>query len=151
MQSNGIRARSSLSLGELKMQTNEVGILDVAKAVVEGNSDSEVVAVSVAAQFGEGPRSGAGKSRQTPTQGPSIDLTGERRLWTAVLVQAVVEWRSNNARARNAAEKFLFNSDEDFLTVCAGAGLNPSSFRAQLVRMRPRRETEHPQQHRLAA
>ena len=107
--------------------------------------------VSVAAPLDDSPKSGTDKSQQTPAQGPSIDLTGERRLWTAVLVQAVVEWRSNNARARNAAEKFLCNSDEDFFTVCAGAGLNPSSFRAQLVRMRPKRETAHPQQHRLAA
>lgn len=67
---------------------------------------------------------------------PSIDLSAERRMWTAVLMQAFEEWRSNNVRARAAAEKFLFEEKEDFATVCLGAGLNPESLRSRLSRMR---------------
>ena len=63
---------------------------------------------------------------------------GERRLWTAVLVQAIVEWRSNNVRASRAAERFLFEDDKDFDIVCASAGLNPQSFRSQLTRLGPK-------------
>lgn len=65
-------------------------------------------------------------------------VEAERRLWTAVLVQAVVEWQSNKVRVSRAAEQFLFESDADFETVCASAGLNPQSFRAQLARIKPK-------------
>ena len=63
---------------------------------------------------------------------------GERRLWTAVLVQAIMEWRSNNVRVSRAAERFLFEDRKDFDSVCASAGLNPQSFRSQLARIRPK-------------
>jgi hypothetical protein len=65
-------------------------------------------------------------------------VDAERRLWTAVLVQAVVEWQSNKVRVSRAAEQFLFENESDFETVCASAGLNPQSFRAQLARVKPK-------------
>jgi hypothetical protein len=60
----------------------------------------------------------------------------ERRLWAAVLLLAVDEWRSNNARAHREAEVFLFEGGKDFETVCHGAGLDPSTLRTRLKRLR---------------
>ncbi len=59
----------------------------------------------------------------------------EHRLWTAVLVQAVEDWRGDRIRSKREAEKFLFEDHKDFETVCAGAGIEPSSFRARLRRL----------------
>jgi len=60
----------------------------------------------------------------------------ERRLWAAVLLLAVDEWRSNNMRAHRDAEVFLFEGGKDFETVCQGAGLEPSILRSKLMRLR---------------
>ncbi|MGC1684142.1 MAG: hypothetical protein WA734_00850 [Candidatus Acidiferrales bacterium] len=60
----------------------------------------------------------------------------ERRLWAAVLLLAVDEWRSNNMRAHREAEVFLFEGGKDFETVCHGAGLDPSTLRTRLKRLR---------------
>jgi hypothetical protein len=60
----------------------------------------------------------------------------ERRLWTAVLTQALEDWRGDRITAKREAERFLFEDERDFETVCAGAGLDPTSFRAQLCRLR---------------
>ena len=60
----------------------------------------------------------------------------ERRLWAAVLLLAVDEWRSNNMRAHRDAEVFLFEGGKDFETVCQGAGLEPSTLRSKLMRLR---------------
>ncbi|MFY9532322.1 MAG: hypothetical protein WBC04_22500 [Candidatus Acidiferrales bacterium] len=72
----------------------------------------------------------------------SVDVTAENRMWTAVLLQAVLEWQSNIMRASREAEKFLFDDEKDFATVCTGAGLNPSSFREQLKRIRRKTTSE---------
>ncbi len=82
---------------------------------------------------------------------PSLDLTSERRMWTAVLRQAFEEWRSSNVRARNAAEKFLLEDHDDFATVCIGAGLNPESLRTQLLKMRRKTAESRPSWRPLAA
>jgi hypothetical protein len=63
------------------------------------------------------------------------DLIGENRLWTAVIVKAVEDWRTGSLRARREAQKFLFEDHRDFNDVCASAGLEPSSLRAQLLRI----------------
>jgi hypothetical protein len=55
---------------------------------------------------------------------PENNSDPERRLWAAVLLQAVEDWRSNNIRANRAAEEFLFKSALDFETVCHGAGFD---------------------------
>jgi hypothetical protein len=60
----------------------------------------------------------------------------ERRLWTAVLLQALEDWKSCNMRRRSEAEKFFFQSESDFATVCRGAGLNPSSVISKLQKMK---------------
>lgn len=63
---------------------------------------------------------------------------GGKRLWVAVLLQAVEDWRSDRISARREAENFLFHNHVDFETVCAGAGIEASSFRARLSRFRVR-------------
>jgi hypothetical protein len=63
------------------------------------------------------------------------DLIGENRLWTAVIVKAVEDWRTGSLRARREAQKFLFEDHRDFNDVCASAGLEPSSLRSQLLRI----------------
>jgi hypothetical protein len=63
------------------------------------------------------------------------DLIGERRLWTAVLISAVEDWRSGSLRIQRKAQEFLFDNETDFQTVCARAGLEPGSFRARLLKI----------------
>jgi hypothetical protein len=79
------------------------------------------------------------------------DAISERRLWTAVLVMAVEDWRNGTLRARRAAQSFLFEDDRDFTEVCAGAGLDPSSFRAKLTKIGRRVEMQGPLLHPIAA
>jgi len=70
-------------------------------------------------------------SRDTVTE----DLIGARRLWTAVVVAVVEDWRNGTLRARRTAQEFLFDNDGDFAMVCAGAGLEPGNFRARLLKL----------------
>lgn len=60
----------------------------------------------------------------------------ERCLWAAVLLQALEDWSSANSRHRKEAERFFFESPEDFARVCRGAGLAPNSVLARLRRMK---------------
>jgi hypothetical protein len=59
----------------------------------------------------------------------------ERRLWTAVLLLALDDWKSPNLRLQRAAERFLFQSWNDFARVCRGAGLAPESVLSRLQHM----------------
>jgi hypothetical protein len=59
----------------------------------------------------------------------------ERRLWSAVLLLAVQDWRSHNMKAHREAEEFLFESGEDFETACHRAGFDPSAFQSRLKRL----------------
>ncbi len=79
------------------------------------------------------------------------DSISERRLWTAVLVMAVEDWRSGTLRAKRAAQSFLFDEDFDFREVCAGAGLDPASFRSKLLKIGRRIEMQGPLSRPLAA
>jgi len=66
----------------------------------------------------------------------------ERRLWAAVLLQALEDWGSTNSRQRAEADRFFFSCPEDFARVCRGAGLAPSGVLARLRMMKasaPRR------------
>jgi hypothetical protein len=63
------------------------------------------------------------------------EMIGERRLWTAVLISAVQDWRLGGLRARREAQDFLFESDKDFGVVCARAGLDPGSLRVKLLKI----------------
>jgi hypothetical protein len=59
----------------------------------------------------------------------------DRRVWTAVLLQALEDWGSSNTRLRTEAEKFFFQSDSDFAAVCRGAGLEPGCVLNKLQKM----------------
>lgn len=66
-----------------------------------------------------------------------MDVEGpdnEQKIWAAVLLQAVEDWRSDNAKLHRDAAQFLFKEQNDFEVVCAGAGIEPSSFRSRLAR-----------------
>lgn len=65
----------------------------------------------------------------------SSEFSG-RRLWAAVLLQALEDWQSGNVRRRHEAETFLFESGADFNRVCAAAGLAPGSLLTKLQCMR---------------
>lgn len=63
------------------------------------------------------------------------DCLFERRLWIAVLMIAVEDWRSGTLRNRRAAQRFLFEDYNDFEHVCASAGIDPNGFRSGLLRI----------------
>jgi len=71
------------------------------------------------------------------------ELIGERRLWTAVVVMAVEDWRNGTLRSQREAQRFLFENDDDFFAVCASAGLDPASLRAKLLKIGHRVEMEN--------
>jgi len=79
------------------------------------------------------------------------ELIGERRLWTAVITNAVEDWLSGPLRTRRSAQQFLFENENDFQQVCACAGLDPSSLRAKLMRIGRRIEMSGPHEHPMAA
>jgi hypothetical protein len=86
--------------------------------------------------------SGEGGRMDTANSGKGIICRGidveepvsEQKIWVAVLLQAVDDWRSTNLKLRRDAEQFLFREKNDFDVVCAGAGIESSSFRSRLVR-----------------
>jgi hypothetical protein len=63
------------------------------------------------------------------------DQFSARRLWTAVLLQALDDWKSSNIRLKTSAERFFFQSSTDFSQVCRSAGLAPESVVSRLQRM----------------
>ena len=88
--------------------------------------------------------SGVGKDA---TEGP----IGEKRLWTAVLLLAVEDWRQGTLRKRRDAQEFLFEEKENFYRACAGAGLDPDRFRSGLLKIGSKIDLEGPWQNRMAA
>lgn len=61
------------------------------------------------------------------------DCIAERRLWIAVLVAAVEDWRDGSVRKQREAQTFLFENKKDFERVCASAGVDPNGFRSRLL------------------
>lgn len=61
----------------------------------------------------------------------------ERKLWIAVLLQAVQDWRSANLRRQREADNFFFGGRTEFVAVCARAGIDAGSLRPKLERIRP--------------
>jgi len=72
------------------------------------------------------------------------EAPAEARVWQAVLLQAVEEWRWGPLRLQRKAEDFLFNDDADFQEVCNAAGMNVSRLRAQLKKLRGQPEPGRP-------
>lgn len=75
------------------------------------------------------------------------DFISERRLWTAVLTKAIEDWKSGTLRARREAQRFLFDDSRDFAQVCAGAGIDPESFRSKLLKIGQRIAMTNPALH----
>jgi len=71
-------------------------------------------------------------------------LISARRLWTAVILNAVEDWRNGTLRARREAQEFLFENDKDFETVCTAAGLDAYDFRSRLLKIGSRVEMRTP-------
>jgi hypothetical protein len=65
-----------------------------------------------------------------------MDQISDRRLWAAVLLQALEDWKSSNLRRKREAEKFFFEGGADFTRVCTGAGLTPESVLGRLRQMK---------------
>jgi hypothetical protein len=76
---------------------------------------------------------------------------GERRLWLAVLTQAVQDWRNGTLRAHREAQHFLFDDSVEFIRVCASAGLDPASLRSKLMKIGRRIEMQGPLSKPVAA
>jgi hypothetical protein len=72
------------------------------------------------------------------------EMISARRLWTAVLVNAVEDWRNGSLRARREAQEFLFENDRDFEMVCTAAGLDSNDFRTRLLKIGRRVEAHKP-------
>ena len=66
------------------------------------------------------------------------------RLWIAVILNAVEDWRNGTLHARREAQEFLFDNDEDFEMVCTAAGLDSNDFRVRLLKVGPRIEMRAP-------
>jgi hypothetical protein len=95
---------------------------------------------------------------QQPTQGTLPGDTvnnasdAERRLWLAVLMQAVEDWRGGTLRARRTAQSFLFETTSDFDTVCTNAGLDADNLRSKLLKIGSKVQAQGPwARHPLAA
>ncbi len=59
----------------------------------------------------------------------------ERKLWVAVLAQALEDWQGDRLNASRHAEQFLLHDKKDFFVVCTRAGVDGSSFRSKLARL----------------
>ena len=79
------------------------------------------------------------------------EIVAEQRIWTAVIVRAVQDWLSGTLRDQREAQRFLFEENTDFKQICACAGIDPSSFRAKLLRIGRQVELHGPAAHPVAA
>jgi len=79
------------------------------------------------------------------------ECISERRLWTAVIVMAVEDWRSGTLRARREAQKFIFEEKSNFQVVCESAGLDPATMRSRLLKIGKMVEMRGPYLHPIAA
>ncbi|MGH9756272.1 MAG: hypothetical protein ACRD4M_00910 [Candidatus Acidiferrales bacterium] len=75
----------------------------------------------------------------------------ERRVWTAVILLAIEDWKTGTLRMRREAQTFLFENQRDFEDVCANAGLNAANLRAQLRKAGRLVEMQGPLSRPLAA
>jgi hypothetical protein len=75
---------------------------------------------------------------QSMSQQNEDQETAERALWRAVIVSTVQEWMGGQLRRRREAEKFLFQDEKDYKTVCCSAGIDPQNLRERLQKIRER-------------
>jgi hypothetical protein len=60
----------------------------------------------------------------------------EQRLWRAVITTTVQDWMEGPLRQKREAEEFLFSDVKDYRTVCFSAGIDPTTLRERLQRIR---------------
>jgi hypothetical protein len=60
----------------------------------------------------------------------------EVRLWQAVLISAIQEWKSGPVRLKSQAEHYLFQDEKDFPLVCHLAGMDVVRLHAKLTKLR---------------
>ena len=93
----------------------------------------------------------AGKQIRIVQSDATEECIAERHLCVAVVTRALEDWRTGTLRQRREAQKFLFEDSQDFNRVCAGAGLDPASLRAQLSKIGRRISMEGPWSQSMAA
>lgn len=81
----------------------------------------------------------------------TTDNFGERRLWLAVVIQAVEEWRNGTLRSRRKAQEFIFDKAQDFDMVCSNAGLDAGNLRSRLLKIGRMVNTQTAWAHTVAA
>jgi hypothetical protein len=58
-----------------------------------------------------------------------------------VIANTIREWIHGSARMQREAEEFLLHDEDDFLTVCCSAGMNPETLRDRLKKLRARADS----------
>jgi hypothetical protein len=70
---------------------------------------------------------------------------GESRLWQAVIVSAILDWKSGPLRLKCRAGDYLFRDETDFPLICHLAGMDPGHLRAKLRKLRGQvSHSDHP-------
>ena len=72
------------------------------------------------------------------THRTETEETAVEKLWRAVIASTVEEWVNGPLRQKREAERFLFDDDRDYRTVCYSAGINPDHLRVRLEKIRAR-------------
>lgn len=72
------------------------------------------------------------RTQPATEQGPRAEV----RLWQAVIVAAIQEWRFGPLRLRREAEHYLFEDDSGLSLVCHGAGMDLAQLRSKLAKLR---------------
>jgi len=91
------------------------------------------------------------QARTASSESVTEEFIAERRLWMAVVANAVEDWKSGTLRSRRLAQHFLFESNEDFDLVCACAGLDADNLRSKLLKIGRKIEMHGPLAGKLAA
>ena len=89
--------------------------------------------------------------RAASSESVTEESIAERRLWMAVVANAVEEWKSGTLKSRRAAQDFLFENDDDFNHVCACAGLDAGNLRSRLLKIGRKIDMQGPLGRPLAA
>jgi len=75
-------------------------------------------------------------SRQIASIERDREPLGEQRLWQAVILRTIEEWKSGTLRVKRQAEQYLFEDEKDFPAVCQSAGMDVGRLRAGLRKLR---------------
>lgn len=65
-----------------------------------------------------------------------LETIAEVRLWQAVIVSTIRDWKSGSLRLKRQADQYLFQDEIDFPVVCQAAGIDLGQLRAKLMKLR---------------